>query len=313
MNNYKFNYFVYISSTIIHIMKIKILITLSLILTMSCSKSPIIDNSNIYEENLKTDYELFDSANQLLGKKLYDDSIKELEKIEAIFPNSQYSAKAKIVRSYIYFIQGEYEKTKAIAENYIKYYPGNKDVIYAYYIEAMTNYVQVKKPEYNQKYAIEAKNKFLFINNAYQNNKYEQDINLKLNIINNTISSQLLVIGKYYEKEKNYIAALTYYLDIYKNFEETQKIEEALYSITKIYIKINEEENATKYASILGHNYPDSKWYKKTYQMIKKIKPEIINNSKWFEKLNPVRLIMRDQINEEKEWFEPIKPKFKIN
>ena len=313
MNNYKFNYFVYISSTIIHIMKIKILITLSLILTMSCSKSPIIDNSNIYEENLKNDYELFDSANQLLEKKLYDDSVKELEKIEAIFPNSQYSAKAKIVRSYIYFIQEEYEQTKAIAENYIKYHPGSKDVIYAYYIEAMTNYVQRKKPEYNQKYTIEAKNKFLFINNAYPNNKYEQDINLKLNIVNNTISSQLLVIGKYYEKEKNYIAALTYYLDIYKNFEKTQKIEEALYLITKIYIKINEQENATKYASILGYNYPDSKWYKKTYQMIKKIKPEIIDNKKWFEKLNPVRLIIKDQINEEEKWFKPIKPKFKIN
>jgi len=293
-------------------MKNKILIILSIILTMSCSKTPIIDISNIYEENLKNDYELFDSANQLLEKKLYDDSIKELEKIEAIFPNSQYSAKAKIIRSYIYFIQGEYEKTKAIAENYIKYYPGNKDVIYAYYIEAMTNYVQVKKPEYNQKYTIEAKNKFIFINNAYPNNKYERDINLKLNIINNTISSQLLSIGKYYEKEKNYIAALTYYLDIYKNFEKTQKIEEALYSIAKIYIKINEEENATKYASILGYNYPDSKWYQKTYQMIKKIKPEIIDNKKWYENLNPIKLLLKEKIDKEKKWFEPKKPKFKL-
>jgi len=293
-------------------MKNKILIILSIILTMSCSKTPIIDISNIYEENLKNDYELFDSANQLLEKKLYDDSIKELEKIEAIFPNSQYSAKAKIIRSYIYFIQGEYEKTKAIAENYIKYYPGNKDVIYAYYIEAMTNYVQVKKPEYNQKYTIEAKNKFIFINNAYPNNKYERDINLKLNIINNTISSQLLSIGKYYEKEKNYIAALTYYLDIYKNFEKTQKIEEALYSIAKIYIKINEEENATKYASILGYNYPDSKWYQKTYQMIKKIKPEIIDNKKWYENFNPIKLLLKEKIDKEKKWFEPKKPKFKL-
>lgn len=291
----------------------KILIIIFSFLLLSCNKSDkIVEQSNIYDDNINKDYELFDYANQQLQIDNFKEATLELEKIQIYFPNSKYAAKARLVVSYINFINGEYEKTKASTENFIKYYPGNNDIVYAYYLNAMTDYVLIKKPKFDQKKTIEAKKKLIFINNAFPDNKYEQDIILKLNIVNNSLAEQLLGIGKYYENNKDYTIALKYYLEIFKNFQETLVIEEALYLIIKNYIVLEEEELAINYASILGYNYPESKWYKKSYNLIKRININIEKNLKWYEKMNPVKLIKKKNIKKEKKWFEPMKPKFKI-
>lgn len=282
-------------------------------LLLCCSKSnKIIEQSNIYDDNIKKDYELFDYANQQLQIDNFEEAILELEKLQIYFPNSKYTAKARLLVSYINFIEGEYEKTKASTEDFIKYYPGNIDIIYAYYLNAITDYVLIKKPKFDQKNTIEAKKKLIFINNAFPENKYKQDIILKLNIIDNSLAEQLFYIGKYYENDDDYSIALNYYLDIYENLQKTLVIEEVLYSITKNYLILEETELATKYASILGYNYPESKWYKKSYNLIKKINLNIKDDTKWYEKLNPIKLIKSEEIEKEQKWFEPMKPKFKI-
>ena len=291
----------------------KILILILSLLLISCNRATeVIEQPNEYENNIKEDYELFENANQELQSNNYKEAISELDKIQVFFPNSKYSATARLMISYINFINGEYEKTKASTENFIKYYPGNEDIVYAYYLNAMTNYVQMKKPEFDQKNTKETKSKLIFINNAFPDNKYAQDIILKLNIVNNSLAEQLLGIGKYYEDNNDYAIALNYFLEIFNDYQETLVIEEVLYLISKNYLILDEKKLATKYASILGYNYSESKWYKKSYNLIKNINVNIEKNSKWYEKLNPIKLIKREKIKKEKKWFEPVKPKFTI-
>ena len=294
----------------------KILIAIICFLLISCNKTnevtKITEPPNKYENNIKEDYELFENANQELRENNYEEAISELDKIQIYFPNSKYSAKARLLISYINFINGEYEKTKASTENFVKYYPGNEDIVYAYYLNAMTDYVLIKKPNFDQKNTKEAKKKLIFISNAFPDNKYQQDIILKLNIINNSLAEQLLSIGKYYENSNDYAIALNYYLEIFKDFQKTLIIEETIYLIVKNYLIIEEKDLATKYASILGFNYPESKWYIKSYNLIKNINDEIEKNYKWYEKLNPIKLIKNEKITKEKKWFEPMEPKFKI-
>ena len=291
----------------------KILILIFCLLVISCNRATeVIEQPNEYENNIKEDYELFENANQELQSNNYKEAISELDKIQVFFPNSKYSAKARLMISYINFINGEYEKTKASTENFIKYYPGNEDIVYAYYLNAMTNYVQMKKPEFDQKNTKETKSKLIFINNAFPDNKYAQDIILKLNIVNNSLAEQQLNIGKYYEDNNDYAIALNYFLEIFNDYQETLVIEEVLYLISKNYLVLDEKKLATKYASILGYNYSESKWYKKSYNLIKNINVNIEKNSKWYEKLNPIKLIKREKIKKEKKWFEPVKPRFTI-
>ena len=120
--------------------------------------------------------------NYIINNQL-DLALIELDKIEVIyFQVVQYANKSMLVKAYIHFLEKDYEKTRAIAEMYKKYYPGSKDIVYANYLDAMTYYVLMKKSDYSQENTNKALEKFNFILNAYPNSKYEIDIITKIKI-----------------------------------------------------------------------------------------------------------------------------------
>ena len=217
-------------------MKNSILIFLFIVI-ISCSsndKDEYEFDQSLYENNDLKDDELFNLANEYISSKQLDSALIELDKIEVLFPSSQFANKSMLVTAYIHFLKKDYEKTRAIAEMYRNYYPGSKDIVYANYLEAMTYFVTMKKNDYSQENSRKALQKFNFILNAYPNSKYEIDIITKIKIINNNLSEQKLKIAKYYLDKGNNNASLIYLLDIFNNHNTSSSIEETLFLITKI-------------------------------------------------------------------------------
>ncbi len=277
-------------------MKKLILILLSLFI-ISCSnsndKDEYLNDQSLYENNTLKDHELFELANFYINSDQLELALIELDKIEVIYPSSLYSNKSMLVRAYIHFLENDYEKTRALAEMYKKYHPGSKDIVYANYLEAMTYYVLMKKSNYSQENTKKALEKFNFILNAYPNSKYEIDIITKIRLINNNLAAEKLDIAKFYFNKNNPNGSLVYLLDIFNNHSSSLSIEETLYFITKIYYSFDEYELAKKYASILAYNFPKSKWYKKSYNLINNLE-DVGENQNWYEKLNPIRIFKLD-------------------
>ena len=139
-------------------------------LIISCSSNDNIENKNdqsVYENNTLDDYELFDQVDDYLYSNQLELALIELDKIEVLFPSSPYANKSMLVKAYIYFLQKDYEKTRALAEMYKKYYPGSRDIVYANYLEAMTYYVLMKKSDYSQENTNIALEKFNFISYSF--------------------------------------------------------------------------------------------------------------------------------------------------
>ena len=272
----------------------KLILSLLLIfLFLSCSSNDTNDfdlNQNLYENNKLEDFELFEKANEFINVGEYDLALIELDKLEVLFPSSRYSNKGMLLNAYIHFLKKDYEKTRVIAENYKKYYPGSKDIIYANYLEAMTYYILIKKPDYSQKDAYNALEKLNFILNAYPNSKYEIDIITKIQIIDNNLAINKLSTAKFYLEKNNVNGALIYLKDIYENHSSSLSIEETLFMLIKIYKSIKEDEIAKNYAAILAYNFPESKWYEKSYNLINDLEIDT-NQESWFDKFNPIKLV----------------------
>ena len=279
-------------------MKNSILILLCFFI-ISCTSNDKDENKNfqsLYEDNTLDDYELFESAKDYIISDELELALVELDKIDVIFPSSPYANKSMLLTGYIYFLKKEYEKTRAIAEMYKTYYPGSKDIVYANYLDAMTYYVLIKKSDYSQEEANIALEKFNFILNAYPNSKYEIDIITKISLINNNLAKEKLNIAKFYIDKGNLSGSLIYLMDIVNNHESSLSIEETLYLITKLYLSLDEDETAKNYASILAYNFPDSKWYQKTYNLINGL-DDISENKKWFKKFNPIKIFRKENGN----------------
>ena len=274
---------------------ILIFISIFIISCSSNDKEDIISDQSLYENNLLEDYELYEKANDYIASDQLDLALIELDKLEVLFPSSKYASKGMLITAYIHFLDEEYEKTRAIAESYKKYYPGSKDRVYANYLEAMTYYVLIKKSQYSQKNSELAIQNFNFILNAFPNSKYEIDIITKIQIIENTLAEHKLSAAKFYLNKKNINASLVYLKDIFYNYNTSLSIEETLYLLVKIYDLINEIEIAKSYASILAYNFPESKWYKLSYNLINNIDEDLSNDDKWFEKYNPIKIFINKQ------------------
>ena len=274
---------------------ILIFISIFIISCSSNDKEDIISDQSLYENNLLEDYELYEKANDYIASDQLDLALIELDKLEVLFPSSKYASKGMLITAYIHFLDKEYEKTRAIAESYKKYYPGSKDRVYANYLEAMTYYVLIKKSQYSQKNSELAIQKFNLILNAFPNSKYEIDIITKIQIIENTLAEHKLSAAKYYLNKKNINASLVYLKDIFYNYNTSLSIEETLYLLVKIYDLINEIEIAKSYASILAYNFPESKWYKLSYNLINNIDEDLSGDDKWFEKYNPIKIFINKQ------------------
>ena len=274
---------------------ILIFISIFIISCSSNDKEDIISDQSLYENNLLEDYELYEKANGYIASGQLDLALIELDKLEVLFPSSKYASKGMLITAYIHFLDEEYEKTRAIAESYKKYYPGSKDRVYANYLEAMTYYVLIKKSQYSQKNSELAIQNFNFILNAFPNSKYEIDIITKIQIIENTLAEHKLSTAKFYLNKKNINASLVYLKDIFYNYNTSLSIEETLYLLVKIYDLINEIEIAKSYASILAYNFPESKWYKLSYNLINNIDDDLSGDDKWFEKYNPIKIFINKQ------------------
>ena len=278
----------------------KPILCLLLFLFISCASNDTSElelNQNLYENNTLEDFELFENANKFINSGEYELALIELDKLEVLFPSSPYSNKGMLLNAYIHFLKKDYEKTRALAENYKKYYPGSKDIVYANYLDAMTYYILIKKSDYSQKDAFTALDKFNFILNAYPNSKYEIDIITKIQVIDNNLAMNKLSTAKFYLDKKNINGALIYLKDIFENHSSSLSIEETLFLLVKIYKSLKEDEISKNYAAILAYNFPDSEWYRKSYNLINDI--EIKNNQKgWFEKFNPIKLIKNSKEEE---------------
>ena len=76
--------------------------------------------------------------------------------------------------------------------------------------------------------------------------------------------------AKYYISVQKWVPAINRLKIIVKNYDQTIFIEEALHRLVEINYHLGLEEEAKKYASILGYNYNSSEWFKKSYKVLNK-------------------------------------------
>jgi len=110
-------------------------------------------------------------------------------------------------------------------------------------------------------------------------------------LINDVLASKEIYLGRHYLKKEKWIAAINRFKNILDEYETTIYTEEAIHRLVEVYYKIGLEEEAKKYASLLGYNYLSGDWYAKSYKIFNKsyqaknIKKEKSGIIKKFKKL----------------------------
>ena len=75
-------------------------------------------------------------------------------------------------------------------------------------------------------------------------------------------------IGRWYEGQHLYEAAIGRFQRVVDDYQTTNHVPEALHRLVECYLRLGVIEEANRYASVLGHNFPGSVWYRDSYKLM---------------------------------------------
>ena len=195
---------------------------------------------------------------------------KKFNEAELIYPQSDWAPRSSLMAAYSYWSQGYYNNSINELKRFLKVYPKNKKIDYAYYLLAMNYYDSIVDEKKDLKPLEEAKKYFTLIVNEYPKTDYALDGKYKLELIQDMLAAKEMYIARHYIKKEKWIAAINRLKIVVNKYDTTIYVEEALHRLVEIYYKIGLEQEAEKYASVLGYNYQSGEWYKQTYKVFNK-------------------------------------------
>jgi outer membrane protein assembly factor BamD len=107
---------------------------------------------------------------------------------------------------------------------------------------------------------------FKLLIEEYPNTDFALDGKFKIELIRNILAAKEVYIGKYYQTKKKWIPAINRLKNVLQNYSQTEYVQEALHRLVEINYTIGLDEEAIKYAALLGYNYQSSIWYEESYK-----------------------------------------------
>ena len=241
-----------------------------IIFFVSCSKEEI-KKSVITEKSLELQVlEAYQEGMKSLddGDVLY--AAKKFNEAEILFPQSEWASKSSLMASYAYYVQDYYSDSISELERFIKIYPKDKNLDYAYYLLATCHYEQIIDETKDLQSIIKAQKYFRIIIVNYPNTEYALDSQFKLDLIDDILAAKEMYVGRYYLDKKKWVSAINRFRTVVDDYETTTFAQEALHRLVEIHFILGLEEEAQKYAKLLGYNYQSSQWYENSYAVFNK-------------------------------------------
>jgi len=211
----------------------------------------------------------------------YINAIKHFNDLEKQYPLSNEAIQAKVMIAFIDYVTLNYDDAILKFNIIINKYPALKNIDYVYYMKAMCYYEQLNNEGLDGENNIKSIENFQQVIKRFPKSKYARDSEQKIILVKSNVAAKHMNIARFYQKKDKFGAALNRYKIIVEEYSMTKFIPEALFRIVEIYYNIGLYEDAKKTASILGYNYPDSKWYKYSYNLLQDNK----NNSGYYNKI----------------------------
>lgn len=228
---------------------------------------------------------LFNEGLALRNAGRLSDAGKKFSEVDKIYPYSEYARKSLINLAYINFSLGRYPETITAADRFITLHPGSEDAAYALYLKGQSYQRQIPDITRDQKITEQAAQTFNELIQRYPDSEYTPDAKAKLLMAEDQLAGKEMQVGRFYLEKRNYIAAINRFKTVVINYQTTRHVEEALFRLTEGYYALGVVNEAQTAAAILGHNYPDSQWYKDAYSLLQKGGYEPSENkSSWISK-----------------------------
>jgi outer membrane protein assembly factor BamD len=196
-------------------------------------------------------------------------AVKKFEEVDRQHPYSDWARKSLLMSAYASYESGNYDECISSANRYISLHPGSPDAAYAQYLIAMSNFDQIPDVTRDQGRTEKAIAALEEVIRKYPTSEYSNSAKKKIEIARDQLAGREMNVGRYYMERRDYTAAINRFKVVVTRYQTTRHVEEALARLTEAYMAIGIVGEAQTAAAVLGHNFPDSRWYKDAYNLVK--------------------------------------------
>jgi outer membrane protein assembly factor BamD len=204
----------------------------------------------------------------LNSKKDPKAAAKKFEEVDRQHPYSDWARKALIMASFAYYEAGAYDDCINSARRYVTLHPGSPDAAYAQFLIGSSYFDQIPEISRDQERTEKAVQTLEEVARKYPDSEYAVAAKRKIEIARDQLAGKEMDIGRQLLNSRNYTGAINRFKVVVTRFQRTRHVEEALLRLTESYMALGIVEEAQTSAAVLGHNFPDSRWYKDAYALM---------------------------------------------
>ncbi len=243
-------------------------------------------SSNDFVDDIQPADRLYNQALADLDSGDARNAKKKLEEIDKQHPYSEFSRRSLVLQTFRHYRKGEYEDAVNTGKRYVALYPGDPEAAYAQYLVGMSYFRQMPDVSRDQTITQRAYLAFKEVSDRYPESEYVEDSRTKIRITLDQLAGKDMLTGRYYLERREYLAAINRFRQVIEEFQTTRHIEEALARLTEAYFALGVVDEAQTAAAVLGHNFPESQWYKDSVKLLSSGGAEPRENSgSWISKV----------------------------
>ena len=212
---------------------------------------------------------MFAEADSRLSRGAYGDAARRFEDLDRDHPYAPEARRAMVMAAYSYYKAGKYPEAIAAARRYTTLHPGTKEAALAHHIIASANFDEIRTPSRDQTETRRALAELKLLRDRYPDSPYTKQAENRIKIAEDVLAASEMSVGRFYLKKNNHLAAINRFKVVVAEYQTTRHVEEALYRITESNMSLGVVPEAQAAAAVLGHNFPESQWYKDAYALLK--------------------------------------------
>ncbi len=216
----------------------------------------------------------------------YKAAAAKFDEVDRQDPYSDWARKALLMAAYAYYQAEQYDECVNSAKRYITLHPASPDAAYAQYLIGESYYDQIVDVSRDQERATKAIDALQEVVRKYPRSEYAIAAQKKIDMARDQLAGKEMDIGRFYLKQRDFVSAINRFKVVVTQYQTTRHVEEALERLSEAYVALGIMDEAQTAAAVLGHNFPDSPWYKDAYNLVKNAggQPTAENKGSWMSR-----------------------------
>ena len=210
---------------------------------------------------------LYAEAKGALDAGFYSKAVEYYEYLETRFPFGVYGQQSLLDLAYAYYKTEDYDSSISACDRFIRLYPQNPYVDYAYYLRGLANYnkgknfadrfLPIDSSQRDQTYASQAFFNFNELVTLYPDSRYADDAKKRMVYLRNTLAKNEVHIADYYLRRGAYLAAVNRARYVVENYSRTPAVPDALVLMARAYRILRMDKLSEDAIRVLELNYPN--------------------------------------------------------